>query len=171
MSNKKKYSCCLYSYHFVPLHFLHYLHGGSPQPRKIVTWANASYLSGQYGAVCITEAQMAPVLPEEVSSSIQGKSLILTQQNAPALMYVFDHQNGRGGRGKLFIGASCATINSSHMNVYLAKVLPSTEKLEAEISNCHVNSPVKSTQIFLEPNMLFSGEKVRFIMLFCMCFS
>ena len=49
----------------------------------------------------------------------------------------------RGGRGKLFIGASCATPNCSLVNIYTANVIPPPEKSEPEISICHVCPPVK----------------------------
>ena len=41
----------------------------------------------------------------------------------------------RGGRGKLFMGASCATTNSCQVNMYIAKVLTALEKSKTEISN------------------------------------
>ena len=49
----------------------------------------------------------------------------------------------RGGRGKLFIGASCATPNCSLVNICTVNVIPPPEKSEPEISICHVCPPVK----------------------------
>ena len=48
-----------------------------------------------------------------------------------------------GGRGKLFIGASCATPNCSLVNVCMANFILPPEKSEAEISICHVCPLVK----------------------------
>ena len=49
----------------------------------------------------------------------------------------------RGGRGKLFIGASCAAPNCSLVNICTANVIPPPEKSEPEISIYHVCPPVK----------------------------
>ena len=49
----------------------------------------------------------------------------------------------RGGRGKLFIGASCATPNCSLVNIYAANVILPPEKSEPEISIYHVCPPVQ----------------------------
>ena len=51
--------------------------------------------------------------------------------------------NSRGGRGKLFIGASCATPNCCPVNVCMANVIVPREKSQLEISIYHVCSPVK----------------------------
>ena len=49
--------------------------------------------------------------------------------------------NIRGGRGKLFIGASCAAPNCGLVNICMANVIAPPEKSEPEIS--HVCPPVK----------------------------
>ena len=59
-------------------------------------------------------------------------------------MYTVKLSISRGGRGKLCIGASCATTNSSLVNKCISKVLPLPEKSVAEIRNFRVNQPVKS---------------------------
>ena len=59
------------------------------------------------------------------------------------------------------MGASCANANYRLVNIYIATVLTSTEKFVAEDNISHVNSSMKSMQIFLEPKLQFSGEKVK----------
>ena len=59
----------------------------------------------------------------------------------------------RGGRGKLFIGASCATPNFSLVNICMVNVIPSPEKSEPKTSICHVFLPVKLMWIVWEPKV------------------
>ena len=49
----------------------------------------------------------------------------------------------RGGRGKLFIGASCATPNCCPVNVCMANFIPPPGKSEPKISICLVCPTVK----------------------------
>ena len=65
----------------------------------------------------------------------------------------------------MFIWASCATPNYSLVNIYIAMVLTYTEKSEAENNITHVNPSVKSMQIFLEPKLQFSGEKLKAVLI------
>ena len=59
----------------------------------------------------------------------------------------------RGGRGKLFIGASCATPYCSLVNDCMANFIPPPEKSKPENSICHVCPPAKVVTIVLEPKV------------------
>ena len=51
--------------------------------------------------------------------------------------------NGRGGRGMLFIGASCAAPSCSLVSICTESVIPPPGKSKPEISIYHVCPPVK----------------------------
>ena len=68
---------------------------------------------------------------------IGAKMIVLTGMTVGKLLL------DRGGRGKLFIGASCATPNCSLVNICTANVIAPLEKSVPEISIYHVCLPVK----------------------------